>query len=57
MKENDKINKYLDFATELKKAMEHEDDVDDDDTNCSWCVWNSSQRLGKRNGKKNENQS
>ena len=24
--------------------MEHEDDGD---TNCNWCIWNNSQRIGK----------
>ena len=29
-----------------KQAMEYESDSD---TYCSWCTWNSPQRLGKRN--------
>ena len=35
MKENEKIDKYLDFARELKRAV-----VDEGDTNCIWCLWN-----------------
>ena len=34
IKENQKVGKYLDFARELKKPG-------DSDNNCSWCVWNS----------------
>ena len=35
LKENEKKDKYLDFARELKKNMEHEGD---NYTNCNWCV-------------------
>ena len=41
---NEKSDKNLDLARELKKAMEHEGDGD---TNCNWCTWNDLQRLGK----------
>ena len=37
--ENEKIDKYLDLAGELKKTVEHEVDVN---TNCSWCAWNEN---------------
>ena len=33
IKENEKRDKCLDLARELKKTMEHEGD---DDTNCNW---------------------
>ena len=36
-KENEKRNKYLDLAIELK-TMEHENDGD---ANCGWCTWNN----------------
>ena len=36
LKENEKKNKYLDIAKELKKTMEHESDIY---TNCNWCSW------------------
>ena len=35
LKESKKRDKYLDFARELKKTMEHEGDSD---TNCNWCA-------------------
>ena len=44
IKENEKSDKYQDIARELK-IMELECDSD---TNCNWCTWNNSQRLGKR---------
>ena len=47
IKESEKIDKYLDLAREIKKAMEHEDD---NDTNWSWCLWNGPQRPGKKTG-------
>ena len=34
LKESEKRDKYLDFARELKKTVEHESD---DYTNCNWC--------------------
>ena len=34
LKECEKKDKYLDFARELKKTMEHEGD---NPTNCDWC--------------------
>ena len=40
IKENEKRNKYLDLAKELKKVMDHQSD---DDTNYNCCTWNSSQ--------------
>ena len=39
LKECEKKDKYLDFAKELKKTMEHEGD---NYTNYNWCVWNSN---------------
>ena len=45
------IDKYLDFARELKKLQ----NMSDSDTNCSWCTWNGPQRLGKGT-ERNENQ-
>ena len=46
IKENEKRDKYLDLARELKKkSMEHESDSD---TNCSWCTWNNPRRSGKK---------
>ena len=47
MKESKTIDKYLDFARELNKAMEHSNDGG---TNCSWCAWNGLQRLCKGAG-------
>ena len=35
LKESEKRDKYLDFARELKKTMEHESDGD---TDCNWCA-------------------
>ena len=46
-KESEKVNKYLDLARELKKAMEHKSKGD---TNCSWVTRNSSQSLRKETG-------
>ena len=36
IKESEKIDKYLDHARELKKAVKREDDPD---TDCNWCAW------------------
>ena len=36
--ESERVNKNLDLAWELKKAVEQEGDVD---TKCNLCVWNS----------------
>ena len=44
LKQSEKWDKYLNFARELKKTMEHEGDGD---TNCIWCTWNNPQRLVK----------
>ena len=41
LNENEKKDKYLDFARELKKTVEHESDVY---TNCNWCSWESHQK-------------
>ena len=38
IKEYEKKDKYLGFAKEIKKKLEHEGDGD---TNCSWCSWKS----------------
>ena len=45
IKENEKGDKYLDFARELEKAMTHEVDGD---TYCKWYDWNDPQKIGKR---------
>ena len=42
-----KKDKYLDFARELKKTMEHESDGD---TNCNWCSRYSHQWFGTGTG-------
>ena len=36
-----------------KKVMEHEavEHENDDDTNCNWCAWNNTIRLGKKAGR------
>ena len=47
LKENEKKDKYLDLARELKKTVEHESDGD---TNCNWCSWHKNQRIGTRTG-------
>ena len=36
IKENKKIDKYLEFGRELKKVVGHKSD---ENTNCSWCTW------------------
>ena len=41
MKENEKINEYLDLGRELKKAVEP---YGDGDTSNSWRPWNSFYR-------------
>ena len=46
LKENEKRDKYLDLARELKKTVKHEGD-----TNCNWCTWNDLQGLSKRAGR------
>ena len=47
LKEEEKRDKYLDIAWELKKIMEHESN---DYTNCNWSSWYIHQRMGTRNG-------
>ena len=47
-KESEKRDKYLDFAKEQKKTMEHE--VDGDKNN-NLCTWNKSLRIFKGTGK------
>ena len=47
LNECEKKDKYLDFARELKKTMEH---VGDNYTNCNWCVWNRNYRITKGTG-------
>ena len=44
LKESEKIDTYLNIASELKKTMEHEND---NDTNCNWCVRYNHQRIDK----------
>ena len=43
IQENEKIGKYLDFARELKKTVEHKDD-----SVPSWCTRKGLQKLVKR---------
>ena len=47
IKENEKRDKYHEFARELKN-MEHEGDGD---THCTWLTWKNPQRISKRIGK------
>ena len=47
LKEGEKKDKYLDFAWELKKTMEHEGDYN---TNRDWYFWHSPQRIIKGTG-------
>ena len=47
LKEYEKRDKYLNFARELKKAVEYESD---DYTNCNWWSWYTHQRIGIRTG-------
>ena len=42
IKESEKINKYLNLAKEIKKAVERERD---NDISCNWCAWNDPKRL------------
>ena len=42
MKESEQIDKYLNLASELKKAVEHEGDWD------TKCGWNGSQSLERK---------
>ena len=42
-----KKDKYLDLARELK-TMEYEHDSY---TNCNWCTWNNTPRIGKKTGR------
>ena len=48
LKENEKMDKYLDLARELKKLWNMKSESD---TNCSWCTWNGPKRIGKGFGK------
>ena len=41
------MDKYLDLAKELKKAVVHESG---DNTNCNWCSCYSHQRISTRTG-------
>ena len=45
LKESEKKDKYFDFARELKKTVEHEND-----DYCNWCSWYSHQRIDTRTG-------
>ena len=44
IKENEKIDKYLNLAWEQKKADEHEGQCN---TNCNWYTWNNLLESGK----------
>ena len=46
LKKSKKINKYLDLAREIVKAMEH---AGDDDTNCNWFPWNNPKTFARLN--------
>ena len=47
MKENEKKDKYLNLARELKKTLKPESD---DYSNCNWCSYYSYQRIRTRTG-------
>ena len=47
LKGNEKKDKYLDLARELKKNVEHESDVY---TNSNWCSWYSDRKIIKGSG-------
>ena len=48
LKEDEKEDKYLNLAREMKKkTVEHETEGN---TNCNWCSWYSYQRIGTRTG-------
>ena len=44
LKECENRDKYIDFARELKKKLEH---VGDNYTNCNWCFWHGNKRIIK----------
>ena len=48
IKESEKIDKCLDLTRELKKAVEYESE---NDTSCSWRLWNDSQGPRKETGR------
>ena len=48
IKENKKIDKYLDLTRELKKVMKHEGDSD---SSHSYSSWNDPQIPGKETGR------
>ena len=45
-KESKKVEKYVNFARELRSCWNE----GDSDTSCSWHAWNSSQGLEKKTG-------
>ena len=47
LKENEKKDKYLNLARELKKTMEHKSDIY---TSYNWCSWYSHIRIIKGTG-------
>ena len=47
LKEGKKTDKFLDFARELKKNVEHESDGD---KTYSWCSWYSHEKTDTRTG-------
>ena len=51
IKEYEKRDKYLDFDRELKKKQNNYGSWSNGDTNCNWCTWNGTQRLGKGAGR------
>ena len=49
LKESEKIDKYLDFAKELKKTVKHKSDSD---TSSNWCLRYSHQRINTGTGRR-----
>ena len=47
LKESEKKDQYLDFASEFKKNVEHESDIY---TNCNWCSWYNHLRIDAKIG-------
>ena len=48
IKENEKTDKNVDVAKELKRIVQHEGNGD---TSCNWCARNDLQMFGKRAGR------
>ena len=52
IEKNEKLDKYLDLARELKETVENESD---NYTNCNWCFWYSHRRIIKGTGRLDNN--